>query len=179
MFGDSLSAGYGLPQNTAWPNLLQQRFQQNGLNHSVINASISGETTQGGLYRIEEVLRTHQPKLVILELGANDGLRGYPIATTYSNLETIIKTCQKYQAKVLLIGMRLPPNFGPAYTQQFENVFIKLAKEYRLTFVPFLLAGLEYNRQMFLQDGVHPTVEAQPLILENVWNKLQPNLKNL
>lgn len=176
VFGDSLSAGYGLPQNTGWVSLLEQKLEQKKLNYKVVNASISGETTTGGLYRIEQALAIHKPTIAIIELGANDGLRGLSLKATQSNLEGIIKACQKHKAKILIIGMRLPPNYGRAYTEKFQNIFIEVAQHRKLPLVPFLMDGFAERRELFQLDGFHPNGEAQPLILKNVWEKLQPML---
>ena len=177
IYGDSLSAGYGLPQNTGWANLLAQCLEQKKLNYQVVNASISGETTTGGLYRIEQTLATHQPAIVIVELGANDGLRGLPLDATRSNLDGIIRACRKQNAKVVIVGMQLPPNYGNAYTEKFQRNYIALAKQYKLRLVPFMMEGFAGRRELFQADNLHPTVEAQPLILDNIWKALQPLLK--
>ncbi|MGH8711701.1 MAG: arylesterase, partial [Burkholderiales bacterium] len=141
VFGDSLSSGYGLPQEVGWVSLLKKRLQQERLDYEVVNTSISGETTRGGLSRITQSLAAHHPSIVILELGGNDGLRGQPVEATRGNLEGIIKACQLHGAKVLLIGMRLPPNYGTAYTQKFQSIYPELAKRYRLPLTPFMLEG--------------------------------------
>ncbi len=176
VFGDSLSAGYGLPQNTGWVSLLEQKLKQKKLNYKVVNASISGETTTGGLYRIEKTLALHKPKLAIIELGANDGLRGLSLQATQSNLEGILQACQQHKADVLIIGMRLPPNYGRAYTEKFQNIFLKIAQNSKSPLVPFMLEGFADRRELFQLDGLHPNVEAQQLVLNNVWRKLQPML---
>lgn len=176
VLGDSLSAAYGLPRQSGWVTLLEARLSQQKFNYRVINASISGETSAGGASRIASLLHQHKPKILILALGANDGLRGLPIAQLKSNLETIIQAAQESKAKVLLIGMRMPPNFGPAYTQQFSEVYAELARRYRTAFVPFLLEGFADQPAYFLADGIHPNAAAQPLILERVWTALEPLL---
>lgn len=176
VFGDSLSAGYGLPQNTGWVSLLEQKLKQKKLNYKVVNASISGETTTGGLYRIEKTLALHKPKIAIIELGANDGLRGLSLQATQSNLEGILQACQQHKAGVLIIGMRLPPNYGRAYTEKFQNIFLKIAQNSKSPLVPFMLEGFADRRELFQLDGLHPNVEAQQLVLNNVWRKLQPML---
>ena len=177
VYGDSLSAGYGLPENTGWVSLLARRLEQQKLSYQVVNASISGETTQGGLYRIEEALNRTKPVIVIMELGANDGLRGLPLDVTRSNLESIIQACRKRKVKILLAGMRLPPNYGRAYTEKFQNIYLELSRRYKLPLVPFLLEGFADRRELFQADNVHPNVAAQPLILNNVWIRLKPMLK--
>ncbi len=175
--GDSLSASYGLAQERGWVNLLQQRLSNEKRPYQIINASISGETTSGGLYRIDALLASHRPAIVILELGANDGLRGLAIEATRNNLDSMIQRAKKSGAKVLLIGMRLPPNYGPAYTEQFHALFAKLAKKYRIQHVPFLLSAIAGQREYFQADGLHPTAEAQALLLDTVWPVLQPMLR--
>lgn len=176
VLGDSLSAAYGLSRQSGWVTLLEARLSQQKFNYRVINASISGETSAGGASRIASLLRQHKPKILILALGANDGLRGLPIAQLKSNLETIIQAAKQSKAKVLLIGMRMPPNFGPAYTQQFSEVYAELARRYRTASVPFLLEGFADQPAYFLADGIHPNAAAQPLILERVWMALEPLL---
>lgn len=176
VFGDSLSAAYGIPRESGWVSLLETRLAKEKFDYQIVNASISGETTAGGLHRIEAALTEHRPAIVILELGANDGLRGLPLAAMSSNLEQIVAICQRKKARVLLIGMRLPPNYGMRYTQKFQDNYAALARRHKLAFVPFLLAGIE-DGTLFQADNVHPTAEAQPRIMENVWAKLLPMLK--
>ncbi|HXZ95694.1 MAG TPA: arylesterase [Burkholderiales bacterium] len=176
VFGDSLSSGYGLPRDTGWVSLLRDRLQQERLDYEVVNTSISGETTRGGLSRITQSLTAHHPSIVILELGGNDGLRGQPVEATRDNLEGIIKACQQHGAKVLLIGMRLPPNYGMGYTQKFQNIYPELAKRYRVPLTPFMLEGFGFDTSMFQADGIHPTAAAQPIILDNIWKTLKPLL---
>ncbi len=170
VFGDSLSAGYGMPIEAGWVSLLKQRLQSPA--YKVINTSISGETTLGGRNRIKQALEMHRPNIVILELGANDGLRGATIKSIYKNLETIIKACQKSNAQVLLTGMRLPPNYGIAYTQKFQDIFPRLAKDHEVHLVPFLMAGFGDKQEFFQADMVHPNAIAQEKIVENVWKVL-------
>ncbi len=176
VFGDSLSAGFGLSRQDAWPSLLQARLSAEHSPWQVVNASISGETTAGGRSRIVATLRQHRPDLVVIELGANDGLRGLPLAAMRENLSAMIVAAQKSGAKVLLIGMRLPPNFGPFYEGEFARSFSDLAKKHHTGFVPFLLQGFSQRPEMFLSDGLHPTAAAQPLILETVWPELRKML---
>lgn len=176
IFGDSLSSGYGLALEKSWVGLLRERLQRSGYPHEVVNASLTGETTLGGKSRIDNLLRRHRPQIVILELGGNDGLRGLPPETTQQNLEAIIKACRRAGARVLLVGMQLPPNYGTAYTEKFREIFPRLAKRYRLPLVPFLLEGIGHDLQWFQPDGIHPVLEAQPRILENVWPHLRPLL---
>ena len=177
VLGDSLSASYGLAQSNGWVSLLQQRLAAEKFPHQVINASISGETTSGGLYRIDALIKSHQPQVVILALGANDGLRGLSLEATQSNLEAMIRRAKKRRAQVLLIGMRLPPNYGPAYTEKFHRVYEQLALKYQTQRVPFLLAPIAGKREYFQTDGLHPTAEAQPLLLDTVWPVLMPMLR--
>ena len=176
VYGDSLSAAYGLAQDAGWPTLLQARLKQTGMDYTVANASISGETTSGGAARIAEALKAHQPKVIIVVLGANDGLRGLPLAQMSANLAKILRASQKARSRVLLVGMRLPLNYGASYTRQFEQVYADLAREYKTALVPFLLEGMAERRELFQPDNIHPTADAQPLLLENVWKALAPLL---
>jgi acyl-CoA thioesterase-1 len=177
VFGDSLSAGYGLARGEGWVDLLQARLAREGYAHTVVNASISGDTTLGGRNRIEAALATHTPAIVIVELGANDGLRGQPVAAMRSNLEAIVEACRRHRARVLLVGMRLPPNYGSSYTRAFQQAFESIAGRQRLGFVPFLFEGFAEQRERFQPDGLHPNAAAQPLLLDNVWRALAPLLK--
>ncbi|MDD5295625.1 MAG: arylesterase [Rhodocyclaceae bacterium] len=176
VFGDSLSAGYGLPTGQAWPSLLQSRLEAEHLPWRVVNASISGETTAGGRSRMVAALRKHNPAIVAFELGANDGLRGLPLSAMRENLVAMISESRHAGARVLLIGMRLPPNFGPLYAGEFARSFSDLAKREHTSFVPFLLAGFADRPEMFQPDGLHPVAAAQPLILETVWPELRKML---
>ncbi len=177
VFGDSLSANYGIPMESGWVALLTQRLQSKNTDYRIVNASISGETTLGGRNRIQQALETHQPEIVILELGANDGLRGISIKSIYDNLAAIIESCQKRNAVVLLAGMQLPPNYGITYTQKFQAIFPQLAEHYRVKLVPFLLAGFGEKREFFQSDGIHPNEVAQEKIVDNVWEILQTMVK--
>lgn len=177
VLGDSLSASYGLAQTSGWVSLLQQRLIKEKFPQQVVNASISGETTSGGLYRMDALLAKHKPAVVILALGANDGLRGLPLKATQANLEKMIRSAEKNHAQVLLIGMRLPPNYGPAYTEKFHGLFEQLATKYHTKRVPFLLAPIATQREYFQADGLHPTAAAQPLLLDTVWPVLMPMLE--
>ena len=177
VFGDSISSGYGLPPGSGWVSLLSKRLQERAPSHPVINASISGDTTSSGLARIEQSLQTHRPEIVIIELGGNDGLRGSSIESIIRNLETLIESCHRRHAKVLLVGMHLPPNYGATYTQKFQEIFPQLAKKYQIKVVPFLLKGFGDQREFFLADGIHPNVQAQEKILENVWPTLRGMIK--
>ena len=173
-----MSAAYGIGQARGWAALLGERLKRERPDYIVVNASISGETTSGGLARIKPVLERHRPAIVILELGANDGLRGLPVAQMKQNLGAMIEQAQKAGARVLILGMKLPPNYGPDYTQAFEAAFGELAKRYRTALVPFLLEDVVEKPDLFQADRIHPSAEAQPLILERVWTKLRPLLKS-
>ncbi len=177
VYGDSLSAGYGLSRGEDWAHLLALRLQEKKLDYTVVNASISGETTLGGVKRIDEALRAHKPDIVILALGANDGLRGADLATVRGNLERIITAARRANARVMLIGMRIPPNYGPNYTEKFQSVFREVAQSKRVPLVPFLLDGFADKREYFQADNLHPTAIAQPLMLDTIWKTLTPLLK--
>jgi acyl-CoA thioesterase I len=177
VFGDSLSAGYGLPQTQGWTGLLEKRLRDEGYGHRIANASISGETTSGGAGRIEGALKTHRPDIVVIELGANDGLRGQSLDAMRRNLGSMIDASRSAKAEVLLIGMRLPPNYGTAYTEKFQQIYADLARTKKTAFVPFLFEGFADNGSYFQSDRVHPTREAQSLMLETVWKGLKPLLR--
>ena len=170
VWGDSLSAAYGIPVEKGWVALLQTQL---GKDYNIINGSISGETSSGGLTRLPDALKANQPAYVLLELGANDGLRGIALDTMRSNLEQMIKLAQAANAKVVLIGIKLPPNYGVTFTDKFEATYSDLAKQYNLPLVPFLLEGIADNWGFMQADGLHPTAEAQPKVLENVWKVLE------
>lgn len=176
VFGDSLSAGYGIPQDAAWPSLLAKRLEQNRLDYSVTNASISGETTSGGRTRLAAALDKTQPAVVVIALGANDGLRGLPVKTMRDNLAAMAEAAQKKNARVLIVGQRLPPNYGP-YATQFHEAFAAVAKEKKTALVDFLLDGVATRPELFQADNLHPTAEAQPMLLDTVWQGLAPLLK--
>lgn len=176
VYGDSLSANYGIPTDAGWVALLEQRLLSHSPSFRVINASVSGETTLGGRNRIEQALNAHHPDIVILGLGANDGLRGTAIKTIYDNLAAIIEICQRNNTVVLLAGMQLPPNYGMTYTRKFQDIYPQLAEYYQTSLIPFLLAGFGENKEFFQPDGIHPTAIAQKMIVENVWHVLQPML---
>jgi acyl-CoA thioesterase-1 len=173
VLGDSVSAGYGIKVEEGWVALLQQRLRQQGYGYGVVNASVSGETTTGGLTRLPRALEIHRPAVVILELGGNDGLRGLPLATTRANLVRMIGLSRRAGARVVLVGMKIPPNYGPRYTQGFEQIFSDLAREYRLPLVPFLLDKVALEPGMMQDDGLHPTASGQPVMLDNVWPTLR------
>ena len=177
VYGDSLSAAYGLSQDAGWATLLQARLKQERMDYTVTNASISGETTRGGAARIAETLTAHKPRVIIVELGANDGLRGLPPKEMRTNLAKIVIRSQWAKARVLLVGMRMPPNYGETYTREFAQVYPDLAREYKTALVPFLLQGMDERRELFQSDDMHPTAAAQPILLENVWKALAPLLK--
>jgi acyl-CoA thioesterase I len=178
VFGDSISAGYGLARvEQGWVALLQTRLEQQGYGYQVVNASVSGETTAGGLARLPRALHLHRPKLVILELGGNDGLRALPVAPMRANLASMIDLARSAGAKVLLLGMRMPPNYGPDYTEQFRSVYSDLARADKLPWVPFLLTGIALSPNLMQADGVHPNELGQPRLLNNVWPLLTPLLQ--
>ncbi|MCX7206126.1 MAG: arylesterase [Proteobacteria bacterium] len=168
VFGDSLSAGYGIAAQAAWPALLDKDLAKQGKAWRVVNASVSGETTAGGLTRFPQALKTHQPKMVLLQLGANDGLRGLPLAEMEKNLGSMIKLAKTSGAKVHLIGMQMPPNYGASYTQGFAAIYPRLAKQYSISITPFLLAPVIKNAELFQTDQLHPKAEAQPLLMKMV-----------
>ncbi|OQW97964.1 MAG: arylesterase [Thiothrix lacustris] len=169
VWGDSLSAAYGIPVEKGWVNLLQTKL---GDQYKVVNASISGETSAGGLTRLPDALKEHKPAYLLLELGANDGLRGIDLPTMRSNLKQMVKLAQEAKAKVVLIGIKLPPNYGATFTDKFEATYSELAKQYDTPLVPFLLDGVADNWDLMQADGLHPTAEAEPKVLENVWKVL-------
>ena len=177
VMGDSLSAAYNLKVSEGWVALLDARLKQGGYDYTVVNASISGETTAGGLARLPETLGQHKPAIVILELGANDGLRGTPLKVMRDDLERMVRLSSQAGAKVLLVGILLPPNYGKAYADKFSAVYTDLARQYRLPLVPFLLEGVVEHRELLQADGMHPIADAEPKVLENVWIPLQPLLQ--
>lgn len=176
VMGDSLSAGYGIDAQDGWVQLLAERLAQQDASHRVINASISGETSRGGLDRLPALLEEHQPALVLLELGANDGLRGYPVPRITSNLSRMIELSQRAGAQVILLGIQLPPNMGARYTEPFFDQYASLAEQYDLRYLPFLLEGVALTDALMQDDGLHPTAAAQPLVLDNVWPLVQSAL---
>ncbi len=174
--GDSLSAEYGLSRGAGWVSLLEKRLLSNQSPWSVANASISGETTAGGQTRLTNLLKTHQPQVVIIELGANDALRGLQLQATEKNLRLMIQSSKKAGAKVLLLGMRIPPNYGADYSNQFFSLFAKLANSEQIEYVPFFLEKVADKAELFQADRIHPNAQAQSILLENVWPKLKPML---
>ena len=177
MVGDSLSAAYGLAEKRGWVALLRDRLRSERFDYSVVNASISGDTTSGGRARLGKLLAQHRPAILILELGGNDGLRGLPVAEMRSNLSAMIGEAQRAQIRVLLVGMRMPPNYGEAYARAFEAAYADLAQQHRVALLPELTAGIGTRLEYFQNDRIHPNEAAQPLLLENVWPKLAPLLK--
>jgi acyl-CoA thioesterase-1 len=177
VLGDSLSAAYGIAAARGWVALLGERVARERPDYRVVNASISGETSAGGRARIAGALARHRPAVVIVELGGNDGLRGLTPAQMKDNLAAIVSSAQQAGARVLLVGMKVPPNYGPEYAERFERVFAEVQKRYRTALVPFLLEGFAERPELFQSDGIHPTEQAQPLILERVWPALAPLLK--
>jgi acyl-CoA thioesterase-1 len=175
--GDSLSAAYGIPQNQGWAMLLQNRLKQEKYDYHIMNASVSGETTSGGASRIDKLLKQSQPSIVILALGANDGLRGLPTEEMQRNLQNIISKSQTAKAKVLLLGMKIPPNYGLDYTQAFSQTYQTLSRANRLPLVPFMLENIAVNTTLIQDDGLHPNAKAQPILLNNVWPSLRVILK--
>ncbi|WP_345814055.1 arylesterase [Paraburkholderia sp. PREW-6R] len=176
VLGDSISAEYGLPRDTGWVALMRQRLADQRIDYSVANASISGDTTSGGRARLPALMERLKPTIVIVELGGNDALRGVPLSTTEDNLRTIIEEAQQGHAKVVLVGMYVPPNYGPDYSQKFHGLSGDLSKQFRVPLVPFLLAGIADKPEMFQADQIHPTQQAQPVLLNNVWPAVQPLL---
>jgi acyl-CoA thioesterase-1 len=172
VFGDSLSAAYGIGQKDGWVSLLGERLKPR--DYTVVNASISGETTSGGAARIGDALERFRPDILVLALGGNDGLRGLPVAEMKANLATIVRAAQARKARVLVVGVRIPPNYGRQYTEAFFQAFAEVAKQYRAAYVPFLLDGIGERQELFQPDQIHPTAAAQPLILETVWRGLEP-----
>ena len=177
VYGDSLSAAYGIAQSRGWVALLGERMKRERPDYSVANASVSGETSAGGVTRIEATLARFHPAVVIVELGANDGLRGQPVGQMKINLGVIIDQSRRSGARVLLVGMKLPPNYGDEYTGSFERAFGELAKQHHVALVPFMLEGFAEKREYFQTDRIHPNADAQPLILDRIWQGLKPLLK--
>jgi len=175
--GDSISAGYGLSGGQVWVDLLAAKAKADGYPHKVVNASISGDTTAGGRARLPALLKQHKPAIVVIELGGNDALRGGRLATTRENLDAMVAAAQEAGAKVLLVGMQLPPNYGPAYVREFSEMFAGVAKARKVPLVPYFFAGFGDDLAFFQPDRIHPTADAQPRLLANVWPALQPLLR--
>jgi acyl-CoA thioesterase-1 len=177
VLGDSLSAAHGIRPEQGWVALLTQRLRAQGYGYEVVNASVSGEASSGGLQRLPRALSLHQPGTVILELGANDGLRGLPLATTRDNLTKMVQLAQTAGARVLLVGIRIPPNYGARYTNEFAALFPDIAHQYRLPLVPFLLEKVALDPALMQEDGLHPNARGEPLVLDTLWQGLEPLLK--
>jgi acyl-CoA thioesterase I len=178
VFGDSLSAAYGIRPEQGWVTLLAQRLQTQGYGYQVVNASVSGETSSGGLERLPRALKLHAPAIVILELGANDGLRGLPVSAMRDNLARMVQLSQGAQARVLLVGIRIPPNYGPRYTDEFARVYPELAQQFHLPLVPFLLQKVALDPSLMQEDGLHPNADAEPIVLDTLWPYLKPVIDN-
>ena len=177
ILGDSLSAGFGMDLEQSWVHLLDIRLQQRGNSYRILNSSISGDTTQGGLSRLPRLLNRYHPEIVIIELGGNDGLRGINPNTTRDNMVRMIQQSQASGAQVLLAGIKLPPNYGTTYLQQFESIYVDLASEYHTLLVPFFMDGVVFEPGLLQADGIHPNEKGQPVLLENVWQVLEPALR--
>ncbi len=176
--GDSISAGYGIQRDEGWVALLSENLSQAEYPHVVVNASISGETTGGGLARLPQALETHSPAVVVIELGGNDGLRGYPTDMVRSNLKQMVTLSLEKDARVLLVGMQIPPNYGPRYTEAFFELYEGVASETGVALVPFFLEDVALAPGLMQADGIHPTADAQPLLLETLWRYLEPLLES-
>lgn len=179
VFGDSLSAAYGLASEQGWVSLLQTRLVREGYEFQLVNASVSGETTAGGAARLARALNLHKPSIVLLELGANDGLRGLPLTESRANLAGMIELARKSGATVMLIGVHLPANYGERYRRQFDAMYASLAQEYHLAWLPFLLDKVATDRSLMQADGLHPQAAGEPQVLENVWQVLAPTLRRM
>jgi acyl-CoA thioesterase I len=177
VFGDSLSAGYGINVTKGWVALLAKRLESQGYGYQVVNASVSGETTGGGRTRLPRALDLHKPDIAILELGSNDGLRGLPLEQMRGNLEAMIRLAKDRGTRVLVVGMQMPPNYGPAYTAGFSTTFSQLAKSHQVSLVPFFMEGIALKAELLQDDELHPNEAGQPLLLDNVWPFLEPLLK--
>ena len=175
--GDSISAGYGLIPGQGWVTLLQQRLKKEGYGYRVVNASVTGETTDGALQRLGRALNQHHPAVVVIELGGNDGLRGLPVPRLSANLDLLITKSRAAGAEVLLVGIRVPTNYGPRYTKSFQGAYQDLANRYKIGLVPFLSDQAAINLALFQADGIHPNAQAQPLLLDNLWPQLSPLLQ--
>ena len=178
VFGDSLSAGYGIEVDQSWATLLQARLEEQGYEHRVVNASISGDTTEGGAARIGQAIESFSPDLIILELGGNDGLRGIPPTRMRDNLRTIITTGTDSGAAVVLLGIRIPPNYGQRYIEEFDDVYRQLAEELKIPWIEFFMDGVALNEELMQSDGIHPNALAQPVLLDNAWPIINTALSN-
>ena len=177
VMGDSLSAGYGIQVEQGWVTLLEQRLQRQGYGYRVVNASVSGETTRGAATRLPRALALHKPSILIIELGGNDGLRGLPLGASRANLVAMVERAHASGTRVVLVGMKIPPNYGPRYSRDFEAIFSTIAERYKLAFVPFFLDFVALDPARMQADGIHPNAKAQPFLLDNLWPKLKPLLK--
>jgi acyl-CoA thioesterase-1 len=177
VLGDSLSAEYGLTRGSGWVALLDQKLKAEKIDATIVNASISGETTSGGRSRLPALLAQHHPQLVVIELGANDGLRGLPVPAAEANLRAMVELSHQNHAEVLLIGMRMPPNYGRSYTEQFFSMYQTLSTQLKAPLVPFMLEGVAQTPAMFQADRLHPIAQAHPIILANIWPKFLPLVK--
>ena len=177
ILGDSLSAGYGMDSDQSWVHLLKTRLNDTGHTYRILNSSISGDTTQGGLARLPRLLDRYQPRIVIIELGANDGLRGINPGITRTNMARMVQSSQQIGANVLLAGIKLPPNYGADYIEQFESMYADIAREYDTLLVPFFMDGIVFKPGLLQADGIHPNEKGQPVLLENVWQVLEPALE--
>jgi acyl-CoA thioesterase-1 len=177
VFGDSISAAYGIRVEEGWVSLLQKKLASQGYGYRVVNASVSGETTGGGLARLPRALEQHRPAILILELGGNDALRGLPLADVRTNLDGMIRKSQAAGARVVLAGMRMPPNYGPRYSQEFQEIYSRLSREHRLPLIPFVLEDVALDANLMQADGLHPNAKAQPKLLNEIWPRLEPLLK--
>jgi acyl-CoA thioesterase-1 len=174
--GDSLSAAYGMDPQQGWVQLLGERLNQKQLDYRVVNASITGDTTRGGLARLPQTIKKHEPSIIIIELGANDGLRGFNPKQIHNNLKSMVQLGQQNQAKLLLVGVRIPTNYGKTYTQKFESVFPSVAEATDILLVPYILDGVVERPELFQDDRIHPTAEAQIIMLDNIWTQLEAML---
>ena len=177
ILGDSISAAYNMEISQSWPSLLQDRLDQHGYAYRVFNSSISGDTTRGGLARLPRLIEMHQPAIVLLELGGNDGLRGLPVEETRKNLSAMIEQSQAIGAKVILAEMRIPPNYGQTYTEKFAATYALMTEEYGVMLLPFMLESIALESGMMQDDGIHPAIEAQPILVDKVWVILEPQLQ--
>lgn len=176
VLGDSLSSGFGIDEQKGWVSLLRNKLDQNGYTHSVVNASVSGDTTQDALSRLDATLSRHRPEIVIVELGGNDGLRAFSIDTIRRNLSRILETVRENGAKIVLAGMRIPPNYGPVYAGAFESLYPELAGQTGSVLIPFFMEGVATEPELMQDDGIHPNAKAQTMLLDNVWSVLNPLL---
>jgi len=176
VMGDSISAAYGIQRDEGWVTLLTQALLHSEYPYAVVNASVSGETTSGGLARLPQALKSHDPTVVVIELGGNDGLRGYPTATIQENLRNMVDLAKSQNRSVVLVGMQIPPNYGPRYTRSFFDMYARIAEETGVTLVPFFLEQVALVPDLMQDDGIHPTADAQPLLLDTLWNYLEPLL---